>query len=77
MLDVLQSADVDVVFGSRFTSGGGGPTGVRRLMLQLAVVFTKLVSGLKLTDTHNGLRAFNRRFAETLELESDDMNHAI
>jgi len=76
MLDLLESSDVDIVFGSRFISGGGGPTGVRRMMLRLAVVFTNLSSGLSLTDTHNGLRAFNRRFAETLQIESDDMNHA-
>ena len=76
MRELLQSSGVDIVFGSRFLRDGGGPTGLRRSMLRLAVVFTNLASGLKLTDTHNGLRAFNRRFAETLHLEADDMNHA-
>jgi glycosyltransferase involved in cell wall biosynthesis len=77
LVELLESSGVDVVFGSRFLAGSeDGPTGVRRAMLRVAIPITNLMSGLKLTDTHNGLRAFNRRFAESLRLESNDMNHA-
>lgn len=77
LVELLKSSGVDVVFGSRFLAGAEeGPTGVRRALLRIAIPITNLMSGLKLTDTHNGLRAFNRRFAESLRLESNDMNHA-
>jgi hypothetical protein len=34
------------------------------------------MSGVKLTDTHNGLRAFNRRVADTMQITMPDMAHA-
>jgi hypothetical protein len=37
---------------------------------------TNASSGLHLTDTHNGLRAFNRRFAQSLHITVSDMGHA-
>lgn len=68
--------DVDVVLGTRF--GGlpveAGP--VRRLVLKTAVILTRLETGLPLTDTHNGLRALSRKFAEGLELNDRGMGHA-
>jgi polyprenyl-phospho-N-acetylgalactosaminyl synthase len=72
----------DVVLGSRFLVGGHGlrATGyvppLRRLTLKAALAFTRLTTGLKLTDTHNGLRAFSRRAAAELEIYCDRMAHA-
>jgi glycosyltransferase involved in cell wall biosynthesis len=76
MLSILECQGADVVLGSRFLQGGSGPTGVRRLTLRLATRYTNVLSGLRLTDTHNGLRAFNRRFAQSLDLQRSDMGHA-
>ena len=72
----IARGEVDVCLGSRFLGRADNmPTG-RRLMLLGAVVFTRLTSGLKLTDAHNGLRAFSRRAAERLDLQLDRMAHA-
>ena len=49
---------------------------LRRLLLQLAVIFTRLTTGLKITDTHNGLRAFSRFAAERINVTQDRMAHA-
>jgi hypothetical protein len=35
-----------------------------------------LTSGVRLTDAHNGLRAFNRKVAESLDIRLSGMAHA-
>lgn len=77
MLALARHGDVDVVLGSRFLSGAA--TSVpwsRRALLRAAVLFTRLTSGLPLTDTHNGLRVLNRDAAASLDLTLNGMAHA-
>ncbi len=45
-------------------------------MLRLAVLFTRVVNRVALTDAHNGLRAFSRRAAECVTITLDRMAHA-
>lgn len=66
----------DVALGSRFLGQAQGLTPGRRLTLKLGVLFTRMTSGAKLTDTHNGLRCFSRRAAEQIEIQLDGMAHA-
>jgi glycosyltransferase involved in cell wall biosynthesis len=66
----------DVVLGSRFLEHGAAVPFARRALLRLAVVFTGLMSGVRLTDAHNGMRALSRRAAEQLDLQLDRMAHA-
>jgi polyprenyl-phospho-N-acetylgalactosaminyl synthase len=77
MIKVLQSSNVDIVLGSRFL--GEKVENIKtskKLLLKAAVIFTNQTTGLKLTDSHNGLRVFNRKFAEKLRLTFSDMTHA-
>lgn len=76
MIDRLRSSDVDVLLGSRFLGGCSGISSGRRALLRSARVFERITSGVKVTDAHNGLRAFSRRFAVALKLTSADMSHA-
>jgi hypothetical protein len=48
----------------------------KRYILKLAIKFSNFTSGIKLTDTHNGLRVFNRHVAETMQITMPDMAHA-
>jgi hypothetical protein len=48
----------------------------RRLTLKAALAFTRVTTGLNLTDTHNGMRALSRSAAERLTLRCDRMAHA-
>jgi glycosyltransferase involved in cell wall biosynthesis len=66
----------DVVLGSRFAGTASGLPPSRRLAIALGVVITRLSSGLRVTDTHNGLRAFSRRAAERIRITQDRMAHA-
>ena len=48
----------------------------RRLLLKAATLFTRLTTGLQLTDAHNGLRAMTRRGAAAIRLRQNRMAHA-
>ena len=68
----------DVALGSRFMSGGQAAniTFSRRWVLKLAILLTRLTTGLKLSDTHNGLRAFTRQAASRMTITQNGMAHA-
>ncbi len=72
----LIEKDVDVVLGSRFLGEAHGISRSRRVLLKAAVLFTRLHSGLKLTDAHNGLRMFRADAAARLALRQMGMAHA-
>ena len=76
MLRVLETTDVDIVLGSRFLGEAIGASRFKRRLLKAAVRFSNATSGIRLTDAHNGLRAFNRHVAETMEITASDMTHA-
>ena len=76
MVDTLREGSVDIVFGSRFLSETVEVTGLRKAVLKLAVAYTNATSGVRLSDAHNGLRAFNRQVASTLRLRMSGMAHA-
>lgn len=76
MVERLRSGEADVVFGSRFLDRRTRPGGIKRLVLRVAVVYSNLSTGVRLTDTHNGLRALNRRAAAGLRIRQNRMAHA-
>ena len=76
MVETLRQGEVDVVFGSRFLDERTELTTAKRIVLKAAVSYTNALTGLKLTDAHNGLRAFNREVAEYLNLQHNGMAHA-
>jgi glycosyltransferase involved in cell wall biosynthesis len=76
MVERLRLGDIDVVFGSRFLDERTELGILKKLVLKLAVLYTNALSGVKLTDAHNGLRAFNRQVAEHIELTHNGMAHA-
>lgn len=69
----IKARGVDVLLGSRFLGRAINMPRSRRLLLWSARWFEKLSTGFSLTDAHNGLRVFNRGFAEVLQLRMTDM----
>jgi glycosyltransferase involved in cell wall biosynthesis len=65
----------DVAFGNRFGSGSTVPR-ARRWLLFAARRFEQAITGLRLHDAHNGLRAFSRRALEQVPLHQNRMAHA-
>ncbi len=76
LLEPLRGGRAEVALGSRFLGSAENLRLSRRLLLKAAVLFTRLTSGLAVTDAHNGLRAFSRRAAARLDLAQDRMAHA-
>ena len=66
----------EITLGSRFLGGTVDMPKSRRILLRLAVGFTRVVNRVQVTDAHNGLRAFSRRAAECIHLTLDRMAHA-
>jgi glycosyltransferase involved in cell wall biosynthesis len=76
LLEPLRNDTSDIVFGSRFIEGCETMPRGRRVLLRAATVFERWLTGLRLSDAHNGFRAFNRRTAATLQLRQNRMAHA-
>ena len=68
--------DVDAVLGSRFLGRTVGISARKKIFLLLATLFTRLTTGLALTDTHNGLRVFSRHAAHQIRIRQNRMAHA-
>jgi len=76
LLTRLEARNLDFVLGSRFLGATEGMPLTRALTLRVGVLFTRLLSGVRLTDAHNGLRAMTARGAATLQLVQNGMEHA-
>jgi len=76
MVRRLRTEDIDVVLGSRFLDGRTNFSPLKRFVLRLAVAFTNLTTGVKLTDAHNGLRAFRVEPLRAIRLRQNRMAHA-
>jgi glycosyltransferase involved in cell wall biosynthesis len=74
----LLADDLDVTLGSRFLADASAVRmpGSRRALLRLATSLARATTGLALTDTHNGLRAFRREALARISLRQKRMAHA-
>jgi glycosyltransferase involved in cell wall biosynthesis len=76
LLAALTANSADYALGSRFLGDAHGIPPMRRVVLRLAVLFTRLLSGVLLTDAHNGIRAMTRRGAQRIRITMNRMEHA-
>lgn len=76
LLRPLRDGECDVALGSRFLGRTSNMPLTRRLLLKLGVLFTWVVSRIRATDVHNGLRAFSAQAASELNINMDRMAHA-
>jgi glycosyltransferase involved in cell wall biosynthesis len=78
LAETLERSGADVVLGSRWLGTGQAERipAFRKAVLRAAVVFTRLHSGLGVSDTHNGLRLFTRSAAAHICITQPRMAHA-
>jgi glycosyltransferase involved in cell wall biosynthesis len=76
LVDALAREKADFALGSRFLGASQNLPTLRRWVLKAATVFTRLTTGLRLTDSHNGVRAMTRRGASAICLRQNRMAHA-
>jgi glycosyltransferase involved in cell wall biosynthesis len=74
--EVLEEG-VDVALGSRFlTARPKGMPRMKKIGLKLATMLTRISTGLKITDTHNGLKAFKAEALRKIVITQNRMAHA-
>ncbi len=76
MIEPILERQVDIVLGSRFLENKDAVPLSRRILLTAGILFMKLTSKTRLTDAHNGFRAFSRQAAKQIDIQLDRMAHA-
>lgn len=76
MVELLQSQQLDVVIGSRFLDSRTQLGVTKRVVLKMAAFFTRITTGMSLTDAHNGLRVISRDTLTRFSLKQNRMAHA-
>jgi glycosyltransferase involved in cell wall biosynthesis len=78
LLEHVVSGRADIVLGSRFlrVQDKQMVPFSRRVLLKGAVVVNWLLTGLRLSDAHNGARAMNRKAALAITLRENGFAHA-
>lgn len=78
VLAPLEAGTHDVTLGSRFAKGGtavGIPV-TRQALLWLATALTRITTGLRISDTHNGIRGLTASAAGRISITQNRMAHA-
>ena len=75
LLAPLRAGTVDIVLGSRYLRPDSVPKTKKYLIHKPAIVFQNLLTGVRLTDAHNGFRAMTRSAAEKISITQDRMAH--
>lgn len=74
--DYLNQTQADILFGSRFLDKRTKiPWLKKNVLFPVARLFNRL-SGVKLSDIHNGFRILNRQALEKIKITQDRMAHA-
>jgi glycosyltransferase involved in cell wall biosynthesis len=76
LIEALTRNGAEFALGSRFLTDSTNAPPSRRLLLKAATWFTRLTTGLRISDTHNGFRAMTRRGAGAIHLRQNRMAHA-
>jgi glycosyltransferase involved in cell wall biosynthesis len=78
LVEPLVNGEADVVLGSRFlrdTDTESVPA-MKQLLLRAGVIVNGLLTGMWLTDAHNGFRSFTREAAARIHLHENRFAHA-
>lgn len=76
MIARLRTEQLDVVLGTRFKGATGRIPLLKRIVLKTVVMMSPRAHRLKLSDSHNGLRAMTVDAARRINLQSNGMAHA-
>lgn len=79
MLERLRNEPVDIIVGTRFgrpRSADDQVPWIKRLVLKTVVLLSPRTRKLGLSDAHNGLRVFNKKVADELNIRMNGMSHA-
>ncbi len=75
MIEPVLLGRADIALGSRFLGTHNTPPS-RRIFLRAGILFQWFLTGLFLSDAHNGFRVLNKKALECIRLSQDRMAHA-
>jgi glycosyltransferase involved in cell wall biosynthesis len=70
----LKSSKSDIVFGKR-TFSKNVPL-IRKILIQVGIIFNWFYTGIRLSDAHNGFRILNKKAYQCINLKEPEMAHA-
>lgn len=76
LINALKEHSANVALGSRFLKNSSHIPFFKKIILKLAVFYTRWTTGLNITDTHNGLRALTRNAYTKVSLTWPRRAHA-
>jgi len=76
LMAALSNGKAEVALGSRFLAKDSNTPFIRAIFLRGGALIFRLFYGVRLTDSHNGLRALTRKAATAIDISCDDMAHA-
>ena len=77
MVERLRAEPVDIIVGTRFAGQDSSQVPwIKRVVLKTVVLLSPRTKKLGLSDAHNGLRAFNRKVADEMNIRMNGMSHA-
>lgn len=76
LVSAVFEGKADVVMGSRFAGEAPHMPVLRKILIHFARIFHFLLTGLWMSDAHNGIRALSRMAASKIQLKENRMAHA-
>jgi glycosyltransferase involved in cell wall biosynthesis len=76
MVRKLREENLDAVIGSRFLDDRTQVSKSKRAVLRTAAWYTRVTTGMALTDAHNGLRVLSRNVLANVRITQNRMAHA-
>ena len=71
-----EDSDLEIVLWSRFLGSTINMPRSKKITLKLWILFTRIFSGIKLTDTHNGYRMMKKETLDKIHITMNRMEHA-
>ena len=65
----ISDSEEEIIFGSRFLEHYKNIPLIKRIVLRIVTKLTKITTGVRLTDAHNGLKAYKLSAIRKLELQ--------
>lgn len=77
MIERLRTEPYDIIVGTRFAGQDNSQVPwIKRMVLQTVVFLSPRTRRLGLSDAHNGLRVFNKKVADEMDIRMSGMSHA-
>ncbi|MFH1506560.1 MAG: glycosyltransferase family 2 protein [archaeon] len=76
VVEPVLNGEVEVTLGSRFLDKETSLPFKKWIVLKGAILLTWIMYGIRLSDAHNGFRAFSRKAAKKIDIKADRMEHA-